>query len=283
MIIKFFGQYLINRRIVTVPQLVAALEYQHTHNRMIGTYGVTSGQISEEGVKSILDLQANKDVMFGEGALELGLLTESQLKDLVLAQRENHILLGNALTALGYVDKATMEKALEEFKKEYGSDEELDLALSHEIADRNVVLRFLDFTQKLFMRKWGLRNKPIEIRVATDSLLLSDHNVLVTISGQWSGQFVLATPIEVTMKSAAFEGLPEPATDDDRDDVVVDFANTVCGNMVAYLADQGKEAKIESALSIASRYRLSDTQAIIMSFITSDGLVFAGVLMPRKK
>jgi hypothetical protein len=278
MIIKFFGQYLINRRIVTVPQLVAALEYQQTHNRLLGTYGVDSGHISEEGVKSILNLQANKDVLFGEGALELGLLTESQLKDLVLAQRKNHLLLGNALTALGYVDKATMEQALEEFKKEYSSEEELDLALSPDIADRNIVLRFLDITQKLFARKWGLRSKLIEIRVATDSLLLSDHNILVTIGGQWSGIFLLAAPIEVAMKSAAFAGLPEPVTDDERDNVVEDFAEAVCSNMVAYLAEQGKEAKIESALCIPPKYYLSGSQAVILSFITSDGLVFAGVL-----
>jgi CheY-specific phosphatase CheX len=281
MIIKFFGQFLINRRIVTIPQLVAALEYQQTRNKMIGYYGVDSGQISEEGVKNVLNLQANKDILFGEGALELGLLTETQLKDLVMAQRENHILLGNALTALGYVDKATMEKALEEFKKEYSTEEELHRALSPDIADRNIVLKFLDITQKLFIRKWGLRYKPIELRVATDSLLLSDHNVLVTISGQWSGQFLLATPIEVAKKAAAFAGLPEPVTDDARDEIIEEFANVVCGNMVSHLAEQGKESKIESALSIAAKHHLSNAQAVIMSFITSDGLVFAGVLMSR--
>lgn len=279
MIIKFFGQYLIRQKIVTIPQLVAALEYQETHNRLIGTYGVDTGQISEEDVETVLNLQHNKDVLFGQGALELGLLSESQLKGLILAQREDHVQLGNALTALGYVDKETMKRALDEFTREHGTEVELESELPEDIRDRHIVSRFFDTTQKMLLRKWGVRNKPIEIRIATESLLLSDYNVEVAIDGNWTGRYLLAAPIEVTSKAAARILGTKRITDDDRDELMVEFANAICGNMLDLFSERAMEVKVEPPVCIPQRYRLTDGKAVILSFLTSDGLVFTGVIL----
>jgi CheY-specific phosphatase CheX len=278
MIIKFFGQYLIRQKIVTIPQLVAALEYQETHNRLIGTYGVDTGQISEEDIDTVLNLQHNKDVLFGQGALELGLLSESQLKGLILAQQEDHVQLGNALTALGYVDKETMKRALDDFTKEHGSDVELESEIPPEIRDRRIVSRFFDITQKMLLRKWGVRNKPIEIRIATESLLLSDYNVEVTIHGSWTGRYLLAAPIEVTSRAAARILGTERVTDDDRDELMIEFANAVCGNILDLFSEQAKNVKVEPPVCIPQKYHLSDGKAVVLSFLTSDGLVFSGVV-----
>ncbi|MBN1654472.1 MAG: hypothetical protein JXA30_11940 [Deltaproteobacteria bacterium] len=276
--IKFFGQYLVHRKIVTIPQLVAALEYQQTRNRPIGTYGVDSGQFSEEDVRSVLSLQSNKDVLFGQGALELGLVSERQLKGLVLAQWEDHIQLGNALYALGYMDKKTMKRALDDFVKEYGSEVELEKALSPDIQDADIVLRFFKLTQKMLLRKWGVRNKPIEIRTSNEGLLLSDYNVEVAVSGQWTGKYLLAVPYEVTNRAALRSFGREAASDDERDELVVEFANAICSNMLDVFSEQGKKVSVEAPVCVPQKYQLSEAKAAVLSFITSDGFVFVGVV-----
>jgi CheY-specific phosphatase CheX len=279
MIIKFFGQYLIRQKIVTIPQLVAALEYQETRNRMIGTYGVDAGQISEADVETVLNLQHNKDVLFGQGALELGLLSESQLKGLILAQQEDHVQLGNALTALGYVDKETMKRALDDFTEKHGSDVELESEIPPEIRDRRIISRFFDMTRKMLLRKWGVRNKPIEIRTAAESVLLSDYNVEVAIDGQWTGRYLLAAPIEVMSRAALRTLGTEQVTDDDRDELMIEFANAICGNMLDLFSEEAKKISIEPPVCIPQKYHLSDGMAVILCFLTSDGLVFTGVVL----
>jgi CheY-specific phosphatase CheX len=279
MVIKFFGQYLIRQKIVTIPQLVAALEYQESHNRLLGTYGVDTGQISDEDIETVLDLQHRKDILFGEGALELGLLSESQLRGLILAQQEDHVQLGNALTDLGYVDKETMKRALDVFTKEHGTDVELESEIPQDIRDRSIVSRFFDVTQKMLLRKWGVRNKPIEIRTTTQSLLLSDYNVEVAIDGHWTGRYLLAAPIEVTSRAALRILGTERITDDDRDELIIEFANAVCGNLLDLFSEEAKEIKIEAPVCIPQKYHLSDGKAVVLSFLTNDGLVFTGVVL----
>lgn len=278
MYIRFFGQYLINHGLVTIPQLVAAFEYQHARNRLIGAYGIESGQLCLEDVSRVLALQSSKDITFGQAAIELGILSEGQLDDLLLAQEEDHIQLGNALSELGYLDRDQVEKALTRFIEEQAFYAEKAMFLPEEVKDRSVILRFFEMTQKMLLRKWALQNKPIEIRIEDRCLLLSDHNVRIGVSGDWSGQYILAVPIDVTTQAAQRIVGTEHVTDEERDDLAAEFANVVCGQVIALLAEIGKESMITTPEYLPQKLSLSGSKAVVLSLVSGCGLIFVSIV-----
>ena len=98
--IKFFGQYLIERKKIDATQLRAALDLMNETNRSLGELAVLEDYMSVQDAAKVNAEQRFRDQPFGELAIDLGLMTEEHLDWLVRMQSESRLRVGHALIQL---------------------------------------------------------------------------------------------------------------------------------------------------------------------------------------
>lgn len=115
---KFFGQYLIERRLVTPTELARALDGQSRQNMPLGALALERGILAPEQVEAVLDRQLVTDAPFGQVAVELGLLSPAAVDQLMRLQLRDHLYLGQALVDTGVLDAAVLARELRAFHAE---------------------------------------------------------------------------------------------------------------------------------------------------------------------
>ena len=55
--VKFFGQYLLEKNIITPQQLIEAVEYQESKNLKFGEYALSKGYLTAKDVEKIQNEQ----------------------------------------------------------------------------------------------------------------------------------------------------------------------------------------------------------------------------------
>ncbi len=117
---QYFGNYLLEKRIITPEQLRIVLEEQKTIKVKLGVLAIDAGYMNAAQVNSIHMLQAAKDKKFGELAIEEGYLNADKLDELLNAQKKSNVLLGQALIEKGYFDFEKYEEVLLQYNKDSG-------------------------------------------------------------------------------------------------------------------------------------------------------------------
>ena len=127
MFTQYFGQYLLNKRYLTLEQLQDGLELQKDTRLKLGVLAVNAGYMSADEADKVNEAQKKLDKRFGELAVDLGYLKEEQVDELLSSQKFEHLLLGQALVDKGYMTLQEFEKAINEYKKDYSiSDKEFE-------------------------------------------------------------------------------------------------------------------------------------------------------------
>lgn len=127
MFTQYFGQYLLNKKYLTLEQLHDGLEYQKETRLKLGVLAVNSGYMSADQADQVNEAQKRLDKKFGELAVDMGYLKEDQVEELLSSQKFGHLLLGQALVDKGYMTLQEFETAINEYKKDYSiSDKEFD-------------------------------------------------------------------------------------------------------------------------------------------------------------
>ena len=116
--IQFFGEFLIDRWVITRGQLIEALELQDYRNLKFGEVAMQKKYLSEEQVKRINEEQKRQDIQFADLAVALGELNEAQAREILTLQKNNHLFLGESLLELGHVTEDILERELSIFKEE---------------------------------------------------------------------------------------------------------------------------------------------------------------------
>ncbi len=135
---QFFGNFLLNNKIVTPDQLLELMTAQKKAHIKLGTLAIHEGYMTADEVDSIIIMQTHEDKMFGELAVEMGYLTPGQLETLVGKQIPDYLLLGQLLVEKGYCTNAEFENLL----LKYQSENEI-ASLEQRNADRNNVFRII--------------------------------------------------------------------------------------------------------------------------------------------
>jgi hypothetical protein len=166
---KFFGQYLVEKGIVSSVQLDEAINLQQDNNSLLGTMALNKGYLSKESMEIILAEQKKINRKFGDLAYERGLLTREQVEELIEEQSKNHCFIGEALLRLGYMQAAPLHEHLENFRKLEKSRENELLSSIDAISKSTQVHTAVDLTRDLFYRL-GYMIKATEVRfsVPTD-------------------------------------------------------------------------------------------------------------------
>ena len=79
---QFFGNYLLEKDIITTEQLLDALQEQSKVHLKLGTLAIHEGYMTAGEVDNIIIMQTHQDKKFGELAIEEGYLTEEQVNAL---------------------------------------------------------------------------------------------------------------------------------------------------------------------------------------------------------
>ena len=152
MAIQFFGQYLIERKVITPEQLLDAIAYQEATNKLIGEVAIELGLLTYDQVQDIIDEQSITDKEFGGVAMDLGLLTPEDLIKVIKYQAQSRVIIGEILVKKGYADKNNIEMLAYQFKLTQEKDRELvNLELNH-LANKKDIEIFIESTFKLYQR-----------------------------------------------------------------------------------------------------------------------------------
>ncbi len=116
---QFFGNFLLNKGVLTPEQLIEALKIQSSTHKKFGTLAIHSGYMSASEVADVYITQTHYDKRFGELAMELGYLTAEQVDKLLTIQLPNYMLLGQILVEQKILTHLELENLITEYKSEY--------------------------------------------------------------------------------------------------------------------------------------------------------------------
>ncbi len=231
--VRLFGQYLVERQLISREQLASAVARQRQENLRIGELAVELGLLSHDQALHINQLQIRTNKRFGDLASEQGLLSSDQLADLLERQQHEHRYIGEMFVAEGLITKeqliqelsnhrALYQQVLEQLEQHIGVDPLgylLDLAIT---LSKNMLLRTVKSNSNVSGVIGGF----------TDVSLAPDNCVQIYVSGDLSFTLALATD-DQTMVDIASRFI-----DMDRDDCDLELAKDAFGELLNILLGQ---------------------------------------------
>ncbi len=112
-----FGDYLIEKGIVSKDDLEVALKFQTEKTLRLGALAIEDGILTEHQLSVILDRQREVEAagLFGEIAINMKLLSKEQINKLLEKQKEYDKIIGQTLVLSGAFSKDEKEKELKLF------------------------------------------------------------------------------------------------------------------------------------------------------------------------
>ncbi len=109
-----FGDYLIEKGIVSKEDLNTALKFQTEKSLRLGALAVEDGLLTEQQLSVILDRQREVEAagLFGEIAINMKLLNKEQVSNLLEKQKEYDKITGQILVLSGALSKKEKENEL---------------------------------------------------------------------------------------------------------------------------------------------------------------------------
>jgi DNA-binding response OmpR family regulator len=112
-----FGQYLVEKGVITPEQHETALQIQNK-NRLLGEIAVEMNYLSRDDVLQIIDyMERHPNVQFGEAAVSLGLINANQLRYLLDIRTRRKVMIGDILLERKFVDEPTLHSEVMSFNQ----------------------------------------------------------------------------------------------------------------------------------------------------------------------
>ena len=115
---QFFGNFLLNKEIISPEQLIDLLKIHSTAHKKLGTLAIHSGYMSASEVEDVFITQTHYDKLFGELAIEMGYLTKEQVDELLTLQLPDYMLLGQTLIEQGVITHVELENLIKDCKEQ---------------------------------------------------------------------------------------------------------------------------------------------------------------------
>jgi len=112
MSIQFFGQFLLEKGLITPAQLLSAIDIQKISNIPLGQLAVQCGFVDEKSVKLINLEQQRADLLFGELAVSMGYMTQCQIIKLFDIQKDKRKLFGEIIVEQGFITPVQLAQQL---------------------------------------------------------------------------------------------------------------------------------------------------------------------------
>jgi CheY-specific phosphatase CheX len=254
MSIKFFGQYLLERNILSADQLLEAIRYQESRNMKFGEYAREKGFLNKEQVLKLNDEQKRNDMRMGELSVSLGMLTDEQVDEILTMQKNDHILIGEAIISKGFLTEETLDGYLETFKEDQSIYNIGDISVPDGVKNAQFVKVMVDLTLKMISRIVGVEAKSDGGTVLADDIPGTFTAISITFSGALTFDYVFMASESLSRKVA--EAVIGDSVDDEEPAMIVDgvreFCNIICGNVLAKFAQAGKNVEISIPHTLSS-------------------------------
>lgn len=146
MFTQFFGNYLLNQKLVTPEQLVDAIQDKKNTRMKLGVLAINAGYMTASQVERVHELQSQMDKRIGDIAVELGYMTEEQVMELLHSQPLGYLLLGQTLVDKGYMSNSAFEDAINSYKEKFSLTDE-DIASNENSKMDTLVTSLCDFSK----------------------------------------------------------------------------------------------------------------------------------------
>ncbi len=247
MAVKFFGQFLVERGIVSREALLKAIELQETVNLKFGETALAMGLISEAEVERIHKAQWSADLQFGDMAVQLGIINGTQMQQVLTRQKNSHLFLGEALIQVGALEREGLDRYLQEFKVDQAPYVTDKTDIPPGVPHPEMWGMLADLTRKMLARIANLTVRPGQCHLANH---LAPNRLIaaIEITGQLNARYLLSVSAgareaiaRAMLNQESIEGEPLELLDD----TIMEFINVVCGNFAAKAAQLGKTVEIE--------------------------------------
>ncbi|HYQ48482.1 MAG TPA: chemotaxis protein CheX [Thermodesulfovibrionales bacterium] len=246
MSIKFFGQYLLEKNLISAEQLLEAVRYQESQNLRFGEYAESRGYITKADIARILTEQKQTDLQFGQLAVRMGILSEDRVKEILVRQKNDHIMIGEAIVQKGFLSKDRIELELAAFKKDQSQYAAGEARVPEGIANPEIVRSFCDITIRMLRQVANITAKSGAGVFMAGEPGRRDMAVRTSMSGDLDYDYVLLATRDAAVQMAS--GVIGSDASAEPEDIVVDsakeFCNIVCGNIMAIMAKSGRNVNI---------------------------------------
>lgn len=252
MAVKFFGQFLVEKGVVSRNDLLQAIELQERKNLKLGEIALELGYVGRADIDRAHHAQLSRDMKLGDLLVEMGCLTLPQLNEVVTRQKNNHLYIGEALVAVNAITADQLREQLEVFRLDqapYATDR---IELPAGIPDSAIWEMTADLTCKMIRRMLDLPFRAEACRTAT-SLGNNFMMAAIDMSGDVEARYLLSVSEEV-QKAIARAVLREESVDNEPvevlEDAVMEFVNVVCGNVASKASQMGTIIDINPPVTV---------------------------------
>jgi len=246
MAVKFFGQFLVEKGIVSSDTLLEAIKLQDSVNLRFGETALSINLVTQADMERIHIAQRTEDLKFGDMAMKLGILTAEQVSHVLTVQKNSHLYLGEALVQTGALAAEELPRLLDDYKADQEPYLTPKIIIPCGVRHPDLWEIYADLSAKMFSRIVGVTCRLGACRVAEG---MGGHTTVAAmeIRGGTEAVCYLGTSSKTRALIAAailgedtVEGEPEEVLDD----AVKELLNIICGNLAAKAAQLGRSLDI---------------------------------------
>ena len=246
MAVKFFGQFLVERGVISRDVLLSAIALQDLVNKSFGAIVQELGFMNSTDIDKVNLAQRSTDMRFGDLAVQMGLLTADQMQQVLKTQSENHLYIGKAIVKVGGLNDDELQHYLAEFKADQSEYVTGRVAIPAGVAHAELWEMMADLTYKMLTRVARLNYRPAPCEVV--SRLEEVHiAAAMDFTGDIRCRYIIAASQEVQEQVAKAMLCQEIVSHEPKevlDDTLMEFINVVCGNIVAKSVQLGMSLDI---------------------------------------
>ena len=278
MSIKFFGQFLLERNVINAKDLLEVIRFQASRNMKFGEYAISKGYLEKVQVKRLHEEQKRNDMLIGQLAVKLEMLSEEQVDEILTMQKNDHLCIGEAIVVKGFVTQEAIDRELAAFKEDQSVYAMGETGVPDGFKQPEYVRIMGDITLKMLRRIAQFEAKMddgvfMEVEPGESFVAVS-----VIFSGGLNFDYILLADEEMS-RAVAGAIIGGDAANEDEDlviDGVREFGNIVCGNLLARMAQMGKnvEISIPHTVKYDGGYQfVTNSSAVKYTIATTSGLL----------
>ena len=255
---QYFGNYLLNKNLITTKELKDALEYQKSIHVKLGVLAINLGYMNSAQIQEVHQQQMKIDKRFGEIAIQLGYLNEHQLQNLLATQKQGYLQLSQALIDKKHLTLEQLQNELQNYKNDCQlTTEQLEIIKQGDID--KIVQLFLDFEDSIshkiyndyvaFMLKNAIRlldETPRLEKTSSPDDYTAELLVCQKIHGEYNIYTAIATDKKTFLTIASkFAGEQFTVIDEMTIASVAEFLNVHNGVFLVNMSNQNIELQME--------------------------------------
>lgn len=146
---QFFGNFLLNRNVITPEQLVQAIKEEENSHIKLGTLAMYHNLMTANEIDDVIIAQTHEDKHFGQLAVERHYLTAEQVDKLLSEQSPDYLLLGQVLIEQGILTNSDLENLIIDYESEH-EIYDLDLQIDQKEQVTRLIRHYCNFDESEF-------------------------------------------------------------------------------------------------------------------------------------